>query len=280
MHSRRGRLRPPQPQSTPQSQSQARTAVAPRVIPEPVSVTTCATGDAFALTDSASIVVDSGNAEVSRTAEQLASLLRPSDGIRRSRSRPPALPFAARSSFVFRLTLRSAPKVTSSWSRAIPCASPPMPPAGLFHGVQTLRQLLPPQIESHMKLSPMAWTVPAVTITDRPRYSWRGAMLDVARHFFTVREVKQYIDLLALYKLNVLHLHLADDQGWRIEIKSRPKLDCRGERHTGWVAVPADTTRRTSTRRSCATRRSATSRSFPRSTCRDTRTRPSSDIRS
>jgi hexosaminidase len=68
------------------------------------------------------------------------------------------------------------------------------------------------------------WTIPAVTIADQPRFAWRGAMLDVARHFFTVREVKQYIDLLALYKMNVLHLHLADDQGWRIAINSRPKL--------------------------------------------------------
>ncbi|MGH7710182.1 MAG: beta-N-acetylhexosaminidase, partial [Gemmatimonadaceae bacterium] len=101
-------------------------------------------------------------------------------------------------------------------------------PAGLFYGAQTLRQLLPPQIESHMALGPLPWMAPAVAITDRPRYAWRGAMLDVARHFFTVREVKQYVDLIALYKMNVLHLHLADDQGWRIEIKSRPKLAALG----------------------------------------------------
>jgi hexosaminidase len=66
--------------------------------------------------------------------------------------------------------------------------------------------------------------VPAGVIVDRPRFAWRGAMLDVARHFFTVAEVKQYIDGLALYKINVLHLHLSDDQGWRIEIRSRPRL--------------------------------------------------------
>jgi hexosaminidase len=72
------------------------------------------------------------------------------------------------------------------------------------------------------------WSFPALTIADRPRFGWRGAMLDVARHFFTVDEVKQYIDILALYKLNVLHLHLSDDQGWRIEIKSRPTLTSVG----------------------------------------------------
>jgi hexosaminidase len=88
--------------------------------------------------------------------------------------------------------------------------------------------LLPADIESHMTLSTPRWVVPSVTIVDQPRFAWRGAMLDVARHFFTVDEVKQYMDLLALYKLNVLHLHLSDDQGWRIEIKSRPKLTAVG----------------------------------------------------
>lgn len=98
-------------------------------------------------------------------------------------------------------------------------------PAGLFHGIQTVRQLLPAGIEGeNSTLRYGAWRIPAVTITDRPRFAWRGAMLDVSRHFFTVDEVKQYIDLLALYKLNVLHLHLGDDQGFRMEIKSRPAL--------------------------------------------------------
>ena len=97
-------------------------------------------------------------------------------------------------------------------------------PAGLFHGIQTIRQLLPVQIESEMGVDRNTWEVPAQTITDWPRFAWRGAMLDVARHFFTVREVEQYIDLLALYKLNVLHLHLSDDQGWRIQLNSRPRL--------------------------------------------------------
>jgi hexosaminidase len=90
-------------------------------------------------------------------------------------------------------------------------------PAGLFYGVQTLRQMLP---------SPPAETVslPAVTIRDVPRFPWRGAMLDVARHFFSVDDVKRYIDLISHYKINRLHLHLSDDQGWRIEIKSWPRL--------------------------------------------------------
>ncbi|GGQ77821.1 beta-N-acetylhexosaminidase [Couchioplanes caeruleus subsp. azureus] len=96
-------------------------------------------------------------------------------------------------------------------------------PAGLFHGVQTLRQLLPAEIFASTPQD-VAWTLPGGTIADRPRFAYRGAMLDVARHFFTVAEVKSYLDALAQFKINHLHLHLTDDQGWRIEIESWPKL--------------------------------------------------------
>ena len=102
-------------------------------------------------------------------------------------------------------------------------------PAGLFYGVQTLRQILPAFLE-HDAARPRPITIPVVEITDRPRFAWRGAMLDVARHFFDVDEVKRYIDLLALHKMNRLHLHLSDDQGWRIEIKSWPNLTALGAR--------------------------------------------------
>ena len=97
-------------------------------------------------------------------------------------------------------------------------------PAGLFYGVQTLIQLLPPQIESLEAVNNVNWQIPAVEITDYPRVGWRGLMLDVSRHFFTVDEVKQYIDAMVRYKYNMLHMHLTDDEGWRIEIKSLPKL--------------------------------------------------------
>jgi len=100
-------------------------------------------------------------------------------------------------------------------------------PAGLFHGVQTLRQILPPFLE-HDAARPRPIVIPEVSIDDHPRFAWRGAMLDVARHFFNVAEVKRYIDLLALHKMNRLHLHLSDDQGWRIEIKSWPNLTAFG----------------------------------------------------
>jgi hexosaminidase len=89
-------------------------------------------------------------------------------------------------------------------------------PAGLFYGVQTIRQLVAGK------------RIQAVRIRDRPRFGWRGAMLDVARHFRPVRDVKRFVDLMALYKLNRLHLHLSDDQGWRIAISSWPRLATHG----------------------------------------------------
>ena len=97
-------------------------------------------------------------------------------------------------------------------------------PAGLFYGVQSLLQLLPKEIESNSVVSNITWNVPGVSITDYPRFGYRGLMLDVVRHFFTKEEVKDFIDNMVKYKYNMLHLHLTDDQGWRIEIKSLPKL--------------------------------------------------------
>jgi hexosaminidase len=95
--------------------------------------------------------------------------------------------------------------------------------AGLFYGVQTMRQLLPPSVE-HIASYTRRLVMPIAHVVDAPRFEWRGAMLDVARHFLPANDVKRFIDLLALYKLNRLHLHLADDQGWRIEIRSWPNL--------------------------------------------------------
>jgi hexosaminidase len=96
--------------------------------------------------------------------------------------------------------------------------------AGVFNGSQTLRQLLPPQIESDFIVKNNSWKIPAVSIADKPRYDWRGYMQDVSRTFYNPTVIKKYIDVLSLYKINTLHLHLTDDQGWRIEIKKYPKL--------------------------------------------------------
>ncbi|MDZ7650233.1 MAG: family 20 glycosylhydrolase [Cytophagales bacterium] len=97
-------------------------------------------------------------------------------------------------------------------------------PAGVFRAVQTLAQLVPMQGGATGYVGRIA----TGTIRDYPMYEWRGSMLDVARHFFSVEDVKRYIDLISYYKMNVLHLHLSDDQGWRIEIKSWPNLTVHG----------------------------------------------------
>jgi hexosaminidase len=188
-----------------------------RVIPRPVS-TEPAAGE-FTLSESTPVVVAEGNADAARVGRYLSALLTTGP-----RTRPLATPgtgeihlalgtLAGAGSEGYELAI--APDRITITANA---------PAGLFYGVQTLRQLLPAAVEYDANVPRGVLTVPAVRIVDRPRFAWRGAMLDVARHFFSVDDVKRYIDLLALYKINRLHLHLADDQGWRIEIKSWPNL--------------------------------------------------------
>jgi hexosaminidase len=101
-------------------------------------------------------------------------------------------------------------------------------PVGIFYGIQTLLQLFPKEIESKVAISGVVWKIPFASIVDKPRFAWRGVMLDVSRHFFTKEEVKQFIDEMVIYKYNILHFHLTDDEGWRIEIKSYPNLTKKG----------------------------------------------------
>lgn len=126
--------------------------------------------------------------------------------------------------------------------------------AGLFYAVQTIRQLLPADIFRQAPLGTAAdgapvratWTMPAVRIEDAPRFVWRGAMLDVARHFMPKAFIEKYIDLLALHKLNTFHWHLTDDQGWRLEITKYPRLTSVGARRAMTIAgrqVRGDSTR-------------------------------------
>lgn len=100
--------------------------------------------------------------------------------------------------------------------------------AGLFYGTQTLLQLFPAEVEAKDGLKNQTLLIPAVEILDHPRFGWRGLMFDVSRHFFTKQEVKDFIDQMVKYKYNLLHLHLTDDEGWRLEIKSLPKLTSVG----------------------------------------------------
>jgi hexosaminidase len=197
------------------------------VIPAPSSIEV-SPGSTFAVTAATAVVFDSSDDRVSRIASDLSTLLGSaleSAPEVRSASGPPAagtIYLATRASSAalgdegYELTIAADGVRIAAYQ-----------PAGLFYGVQTLRQLLPWSIE-YRAARPRPMSVPFVRIVDRPRFAWRGSMLDVARHFFGVDDVKHYIDLLALYKLNRLHLHLSDDQGWRIEVKSWPNLTKHG----------------------------------------------------
>ncbi len=190
-----------------------------RVIPAPASVDPG--GSPYRITEDTRIRVD-GSREARRVGEYLAEVLRPSTGH--------PLPVTEDGRGGIRLRLADGPygaegyRLDSGRSGVTLTAAKP---AGLFHGVQTLRQLLPAAVEKDT-VQPGPWLVAGGTIEDSPRYGWRGAMLDVSRHFFSVDEVKRYIDQIALYKLNKLHLHLSDDQGWRIAVDSWPRLAAHG----------------------------------------------------
>ena len=196
------------------------------VIPKPVSVT--AAGGTFRLSAGAQIAIQPATDEVKAIGQYLADHLNPATGY----SLQVAAAAGTPASGIF-LTLNATPDAGLGDEGYEMDIVPEMvmikanQPAGLFYGVQTLRQLFPAAIESS-SLQPGPWEIGTGTIRDYPRFAWRGTMLDVARHFFSVRDVVQYIDLMAYYKINRLHLHLADDQGWRIEIKSWPNLTAYG----------------------------------------------------
>ena len=193
------------------------------VIPAPASVDAAA--DSFTLAVN-SIIVARGGAEAERIGRYLAGIIGNT-----KETTPRVLTVADTTSSVIELVIDGSAatgaegyelSVSKEKVRIVARA-----PAGLFYGVQTLRQLLPYRLEFTAAL-PSPMQIPAVRIVDAPRYEWRGAMLDVARHFLSVDDVKTYMDLMVLYKLNRLHLHLSHDQGWRIEIPSWPNLTRHG----------------------------------------------------
>ncbi|MFG3258146.1 beta-N-acetylhexosaminidase [Streptomyces sp. NPDC048172] len=191
-----------------------------QVIPAPASAR--AEGKPYTITAKTVIRVTKGS---QRTGEQLAALLRPSTGYRL-----PVTTRPGKDGIQLRLGEGGAKLGDEGYrleigKRAAVIKAPRT--AGLFHGVQTLRQLLPAEVESRTK-KPGPWQLAGGTITDKPRYGYRAAMLDVSRHFFEKDQVKRWIDQLALYKVNTLHLHLSDDQGWRIAIDSWPRLATYG----------------------------------------------------
>lgn len=203
--------------------AQAQSASLPAIIPAPTSMA-AAPGGRLVVDTSTAIVVDSDAPAASEdVARYLAELLAPSA---RAPRRLAAGERAPRGSI--HLTASGADAALGEEGYTLTSAATGITisataPAGLFHGVQTLRQLLPVSVE-HPATINRGLAVPAVRISDSPRFEWRGSMLDVSRHFLPLDAVKRHVDVMALYKLNRLHLHLADDQGWRIEIRSRPEL--------------------------------------------------------
>jgi hexosaminidase len=194
------------------------------IIPLPAEMQVHASAAPFVLVESSRILATESASSV---ADQLARILRPSTGYPLPVVSPADGEIAGAADIVLHLDLADSLELaaegyrldTSASGTTITAASP----AGLFYGVQSLRQLLPADVEKRSVQS-AAWQTVAATITDRPRFAWRGAMLDVARHFFDVAAVTRFVDEIVQFKINVLHLHLTDDQGWRISIADRPEL--------------------------------------------------------
>ena len=194
----------------------------PAIIPWPQEVT-LHTGS-FSLTPATRVYMDFAS---SGTAEYLTQRLRPSTGYSFATHTRLFSDAAARNSILLttknpdpKLGLEGYELTVSSDSVVIRAPTQ----TGLFYGVQTLLQLLPPEIFSTNHVSNLNWQIPCLQIKDWPRFKWRGLMLDVSRHFFSKSEVETILDAMALHKLNVFHWHLTDDQGWRIEIKKYPRL--------------------------------------------------------
>ncbi len=190
------------------------------VIPKPVKME-LGKGE-FRLDKDTRILFQQGNGDAEKTANYSTGVLRPATGL--------ALPVSAASGpeanavFLGNEGLDTGAegyrlKVTKD--RVVIAASAG---AGLFYGVQTLRQVLPPAVYSADLVDAQKWTAPLVYIEDAPRFAWRGMQIDPCRHFMPKDFVKRFIDAIAVQKMNHLHIHLTDDQGWRIEIKKYPKL--------------------------------------------------------
>lgn len=196
------------------------------IIPAPVSVT--ATGRYFTINKNTKIYVDSDTGVLNSTANYIAGILRASTGFEIPVKYRAAKP--RKGSICLEITRDGAVQCDESYILNIDRKMLKLSassPEGVFRGIQTIRQLLPAKAESGLPADG-PWKIATGIITDKPLYSYRGLMLDVSRHFFRVEDVKRVIDMISLYKINMLHLHLSDDQGWRIEINSWPDLTKTG----------------------------------------------------
>lgn len=215
------------PGSQPPEPRRAASSEGPRPLGEivPVPAAVSPGGSPYTLTSKTRIRVADGSREARRIGDYLAGVLRPSTGYRL-----PVTDDEGRDGIRLLLAPRAKDLGEEGYRLVSDRRSVTVTarrPAGLFHGVQTLRQQLPAKVEESTRQTG-PWQVAGGTVTDGPRFGYRSAMLDVSRHFFTVEQVKRYIDQIAPYKLNKLHLHLSDDQGWRIAIDSWPRLATYG----------------------------------------------------
>ena len=195
-----------------------------RVVPLPNKITS-GTGVPFVLTDEVKILYPEGNADMKRNADFLATYIQESTGkvvtvkpgTEGDQAIVLSLGLKADKPEAYQLTVND---------RNVTIEAPTA--AGVFYGIQTLRKSLPVVKEGEVVL-------PQVVIQDAPRFEYRGMMLDVARHFFTLDSLKRYIDILALHNINRFHWHISDDQGWRIEIKKYPELTQIGSKRSETV---------------------------------------------
>jgi len=195
--------------------------VAELLIPAPVSVTS-GTGD-FVINAKTSIYVPGADPDVKRVAAFLSKRLSFVTGHAVSFSDKKNMPGnSIRFSIIKDASIGDEGYKLSVTTNEISIAA--NKPAGLFYGMQTLFQLMPKEAEEKQFTKDVKWDIPVCSIIDYPRFGWRGLMFDVSRHFFTKDDVKDFIDQMVKYKYNLLHLHLTDDEGWRIEIKGLPKL--------------------------------------------------------
>ncbi|MGQ8338322.1 beta-N-acetylhexosaminidase [Sunxiuqinia sp. A32] len=190
------------------------------IIPRPVSVTT--TGKSFKLNEKTSIYVEVDSEQLANTANYLSEKLKLATGFELAVKVTEEAP----SKGIYLVLSEDSDLGSEGYELSIEkklLTLKANKPEGIFRGIQTIRQLLPSEIEN-TSVQQIDWAIPTGIVRDYPEYEHRGTMLDVARHFLGVDDVKHYLDLMAYYKFNVMHLHLSDDQGWRIEIKSWPRL--------------------------------------------------------
>jgi len=196
------------------------------VIPLPSDVT--ANGEYFSIKPGTDILLREKGEEIEFAAQFLADILTRSTGVKADVRVTDSKPQSGSIVFLLdeSLTALGEEGYELDINKRILTLSAARP-AGLFRGVQTIRQLLPPAIEADT-VTRMKWQIAGGKISDYPEYAYRGVMIDVSRHFFSKEDIKRVIDHIAYYKMNMLHLHLSDDQGWRIEITSWPNLALHG----------------------------------------------------